>query len=51
MRRYVIIGNGVAGYAAAEAIRAHDISADIRIVGDDPYGFYSRPGLAYLLSG
>ena len=51
MRRYVIIGNGVAGYAAAEAIRAHDISADIRIVGDDPHGFYSRPGLAYLLSG
>ena len=51
MRRYVIIGNGVAGFAAAEAIRAHDISAEIRIFGDDPHGFYSRPGLAYLLSG
>ncbi len=51
MRRYVIIGSGVAGYAAAEAIRARDLSADIRLVTDDPHGFYSRPGLAYLLSG
>ncbi len=51
MRRYVIIGSGVAGYAAAEAIRARDMSADIRMVTDDPHGFYSRPGLAYLLSG
>ncbi len=51
MRRYVIIGSGVAGYAAAEAIRAHDMAAEIRLVSDDPHGFYSRPGLAYLLSG
>src|SRR5512138_2442607 len=51
MRRYVIIGSGVAGYAAAETIRNHDMSAEIRLVADDPHGFYSRPGLAYLLSG
>src|SRR5512135_2172726 len=51
MRRYAIIGSGGAGYAAAEAIRAHDMSAEIRLVSDDPHGFYSRPGLAYLLSG
>ncbi len=51
MRRYVIIGSGVAGYAAAETIRARDMNGDIRMVTDDPHGFYSRPGLAYLLSG
>ncbi len=51
MRRYVIIGSGVAGYAAAEAIRSKDLMAEIRILSDDPHGFYSRPGLAYLLSG
>ena len=51
MRRYAIIGSGVAGYAAAEAIRSHDMSAEIRLIADDPHGFYSRPGLAYLLSG
>src|SRR5512135_1947089 len=51
MRRYAIIGSGGAGYAAAEAIRAHDMSAEIRLIADDPHGFYSRPGLAYLLSG
>jgi NAD(P)H-nitrite reductase large subunit len=51
MRRYVIIGMGVAGMAAAEAIRARDRDATISLVGDDPYGFYSKPGLAYYLTG
>ncbi len=31
-RRYVIVGNGPAGVAAAETIRDHDADADIRIV-------------------
>ena len=51
MRRYVIIGNGVAGFAAAEAIREQDSSGEVLIIGDDPHGFYSRPGLAYFISG
>ncbi len=51
MLRYVIIGNGVAGFAAAEAIREQDSSGDVLIIGDDPHGFYSRPGLAYFISG
>ena len=50
-RRYVIIGTGAAGLAAAETIRERDPSADLTIFGDDPYGFYSRPGLAYYLNG
>ena len=49
--RYMIIGAGVAGVAAAEAIRARDEKGEIYMVSNDPYGFYSRPGLAYFLSG
>jgi NADPH-dependent 2,4-dienoyl-CoA reductase/sulfur reductase-like enzyme len=50
-RRYVIVGNGPAGFAAAETIRRHDAGGDIDIVGGENVGFYSRPGLAYLLTG
>lgn len=51
MTHYVIIGAGVAGIAAAEAIRSLDPSGQITLVGNDPHGFYSRPGLAYYLTG
>ena len=50
MTRYVIIGTGVAAIAAAEAIRRADKSGEIVLVGDDPHGYYSRPGLAYYLT-
>lgn len=49
--RYVIIGTGVAGVSAVEAIRGVDRGAEIVMVGDDPHGYYSRPGLAYFLTG
>jgi len=49
--RYVIVGFGVAGMAAIEAIRSVDTIGEIVWVGDDPHGFYSRPGLAYYLTG
>lgn len=51
MRRYVIIGSGAAGLSAAEAIRGRDAQSSVEIVTDDPYGYYSRPGLAYYLAG
>jgi NAD(P)H-nitrite reductase large subunit len=51
MRKYLIIGCGVAGINAADAIRSCDPSAGITIISDDPHGFYSRPGLAYFLTG
>ena len=51
MTNYVIIGTGVAGIAAAEAIRSVDAQGAITFVGEDPHGFYSRPGLAYYLTG
>jgi NADPH-dependent 2,4-dienoyl-CoA reductase/sulfur reductase-like enzyme len=51
MTRHVIIGSGVAGFMAAQTLRGLDPQAEITLVSDDPHGFYSRPGLAYLLSG
>ena len=49
--RYIVIGSGVAGVAAIEAIRSNGKAGEIVMVGDDPHGFYSRPGLAYFLTG
>ncbi|MEI2689328.1 MAG: FAD-dependent oxidoreductase [Anaerolineae bacterium] len=46
-----MVGQGVAGIAAAEAIRAADASGEITLLSDDPHGYYSRPGLAYYLTG
>jgi NAD(P)H-nitrite reductase large subunit len=51
MRRYVIVGTGVAGISAAEAIRGGDAAGQITLVGDERQGFYSRPALAYVLTG
>jgi NADPH-dependent 2,4-dienoyl-CoA reductase/sulfur reductase-like enzyme len=50
-RKYVIVGCGVAGLSAAESIRKHDPSGRIVMITEDPHGFYSRPGLAYVLNG
>jgi NADPH-dependent 2,4-dienoyl-CoA reductase/sulfur reductase-like enzyme len=49
--RYAIIGMGVAGIAAAEAIRSRGANGEIVMISDDPNGYYSRPGLAYYLTG
>ena len=51
MTRYVLLGTGVAAIAAAEEIRARDPDGELNLVGDDPFGYYSRPGLAYYLTG
>jgi len=50
MPHYVIIGTGPAGVAAAEAIRSQDATATITLLGDELWGYYSRPGLAYYLT-
>jgi NAD(P)H-nitrite reductase large subunit len=51
LRRYAIIGSGVAGIAAAEAIRSQDSTGEILIIGEEQAGYYSRPGLAYYITG
>ena len=50
MQRYIIVGTGVAGLAAAEIIRQRDPHGHLTIIGDDRDGYYSRPGIAYYLN-
>jgi NADPH-dependent 2,4-dienoyl-CoA reductase/sulfur reductase-like enzyme len=49
--RYIIIGAGAAGISAAETIRQVDQFGEILIFTAEPFGYYSRPGLAYYLTG
>ena len=51
MYKYLVIGAGAAGVSAIEAIRTQDPTGDITQVCDEAAGYYSRPGLAYLLTG
>ncbi|MBK5107135.1 MAG: FAD-dependent oxidoreductase, partial [Anaerolineales bacterium] len=51
MERYVIIGSGAAGIAAAESIRRTDPEGEIVLLSAEKSGYYSRPGLAYYLTG
>ena len=48
---YVIIGNGIAGVCAAEAIRSQDPSGDIAMIGDETFPPYSRPMISHVLDG
>jgi NAD(P)H-nitrite reductase large subunit len=48
--RYVIVGSGPAAIKACEGIRSLDTLGEITIVGREPEGYYSRPGLAYYLA-
>jgi nitrite reductase (NADH) large subunit len=49
--RYVILGSGAAGIGAVEGIRSLDPDGEILLISDEPEGYYSRPGLAYYLTG
>ncbi|HEY3313117.1 MAG TPA: FAD-dependent oxidoreductase [Anaerolineales bacterium] len=51
MTAYVIVGSGVAGMGAAEGIRRVDKNGSITFISDDSNFYYSRPGLAYYLTG
>lgn len=48
---YVIVGNGIAGTCAAEAIREVDPDGHIRMVGDEKTLPYSRPMISMVLDG
>jgi NAD(P)H-nitrite reductase large subunit len=49
-RRHVLIGSGPGAMSAAETIRSRDDGAEIVVLGAEPHGYYSRPGLAYYLA-
>jgi nitrite reductase (NADH) large subunit len=51
MTRYIIIGNGVAGNAAAESLRKHDKTGKIIIFSREKYPFYYVPALPEFLAG
>lgn len=50
-KKYIIIGNGVAGDSAASVIRQAEQSADIQIFTTENHSFYYRPRLVEYLSG
>jgi len=49
--KYVIIGSGVAGIHAAEAIRHRDREGDITLIGDETSPPYCRPMISMVLEG
>ncbi len=44
-RRYVIIGNGIAGTGCAETLRKNDPNCSITLFTDEPYPLYNRVSL------
>ncbi|MEJ2643214.1 MAG: FAD-dependent oxidoreductase, partial [Desulfosarcinaceae bacterium] len=48
---HLIIGNGIAGVCAAEAIRELDADTPIAMVSDERFPPYSRPMLGHVLEG
>jgi nitrite reductase (NADH) large subunit len=51
MQQYVIIGNGIAGISAAEAIRSLDSQGNIAIIANEEFPPYSRPMISMVLEG
>jgi nitrite reductase (NADH) large subunit len=51
MKRYLIIGNGVAGASAAEKIVEKDPEGRIVILSNEPDAYYSRPRLPEYMAG
>jgi NADPH-dependent 2,4-dienoyl-CoA reductase/sulfur reductase-like enzyme/pSer/pThr/pTyr-binding forkhead associated (FHA) protein len=50
-RRYIVVGDGAAGFTAAEALRAQDPTCAIGVVSDDPNPAYFRAALTNFLLG
>ena len=51
MKRYVIIGNGVAAAGCIEGIRSLDREGEIAVVSAEEHAVYSRPLISYYLEG
>ncbi|MFP4310249.1 MAG: FAD-dependent oxidoreductase [Desulfococcaceae bacterium] len=49
--RHVIIGNGVAGIAAAETLRRFDPDGAITLIADEAFPPYCRPMISMVLEG
>ena len=51
MKRYVIIGGGVAAVGCIEGIRSLDREGKISVISEEDHPVYSRPLISYLLEG
>jgi nitrite reductase (NADH) large subunit len=49
--KHIIVGNGVAGVTAAQAVVRADPSAEVHIFGAEPYPYYRRPLLWEFIAG
>ena len=49
--RHAIVGGGVAGVTAAQAVRAADPAAEVHLFSEEPYPYYRRPLLWELIAG
>lgn len=45
-RRIIIVGHGVAGLTAADALRTQGFHGDLTVIGQEPHAPYSRPALS-----
>src|SRR5260370_2017202 len=50
-KRYVIIGNGIAGTTAADTLRKHDPNCSIHLLTNELYPLYNRVSLPRFLQG
>jgi NAD(P)H-nitrite reductase large subunit len=50
-RKYVIIGNGIAGTTCAQTLRKNDIACEIWLITNEPYPLYNRVSLPRFLQG
>lgn len=51
MKRYVIVGNGIAAARCIEGIRSADTSGEITVVSEEAHPVYCRPLISYYLEG
>lgn len=50
-RRYIIVGNGIAGQTCAEELRKHDPDCSIVMLTQEPHPLYNRVALPRFLKG
>jgi NAD(P)H-nitrite reductase large subunit len=50
-KKYVIIGNGIAGTTCAQMLRKNDVSCDIWLITNEPHPLYNRVSLPRYLQG
>ena len=51
MKRYVIVGNGIAAVGVIEGIRSRDEEGEITVVSEEKHAVYGRPLISYYLEG